>query len=171
MEQTQSYADQGNQARAREVLPERFLEQVSDGSDAQDQLIDPKICRVGIVGIVMWTFNPQRTWGCLQNPTVVFFKGMTTGVSLQQAPRVSGLDGQRPSARCVPSAHGKLRKLFCCFVSTRFGTSKDLLKWFKNDFFRWTDSPFCQTCSTKATKNEGFVEPTEKELRYGGKSA
>ncbi|CAK9052834.1 Peptide-N(4)-(N-acetyl-beta-glucosaminyl)asparagine amidase (PNGase) (N-glycanase 1) (Peptide:N-glycanase) [Durusdinium trenchii] len=45
----------------------------------------------------------------------------------------------------------------------------DLLKWFKNDFFRWTDSPFCQTCSTKATKNEGFVEPTEKELRYGGK--
>ncbi|CAK9038268.1 unnamed protein product [Durusdinium trenchii] len=84
LEQTQSYADQGNQARAREVLPERFLEQVSDGSDAQDQLID-------------------------------------------------------------------------------------LLKWFKNDFFRWTDSPFCQTCSTKATKNEGFVEPTEKELRYGGK--
>lgn len=43
----------------------------------------------------------------------------------------------------------------------------DLLKWFKSDFFKWTDSPFCEKCSVKATKNEGLTEPFEEELRYG----
>ena len=43
----------------------------------------------------------------------------------------------------------------------------DLLRWFKKDFFQWTDSPFCQTCSMKTTKNEGFVEPFDDDLLYG----
>eukprot|EP00438_Fugacium_kawagutii_P003326 Skav206153 [mRNA] locus=scaffold1545:91504:93018:- [translate_table: standard] len=43
----------------------------------------------------------------------------------------------------------------------------DLLRWFKADFFKWTDSPFCETCSVKASKSEGLVQPFEEELRYG----
>ena len=43
----------------------------------------------------------------------------------------------------------------------------NLLKWFKFDFFKWTDSPFCEKCSTKASQNEGYVKPLEEELCYG----
>eukprot|EP00927_Polykrikos_kofoidii_P059446 TRINITY_DN54599_c0_g1_i1.p1 TRINITY_DN54599_c0_g1~~TRINITY_DN54599_c0_g1_i1.p1 ORF type:complete len:688 (-),score=123.35 TRINITY_DN54599_c0_g1_i1:264-2261(-) len=43
----------------------------------------------------------------------------------------------------------------------------ELLRWFKIEFFRWTDSPSCDACGQKTTKNEGMGEPCEEELRYG----
>eukprot|EP00931_Biecheleriopsis_adriatica_P068133 TRINITY_DN42160_c0_g1_i1.p1 TRINITY_DN42160_c0_g1~~TRINITY_DN42160_c0_g1_i1.p1 ORF type:complete len:611 (-),score=80.37 TRINITY_DN42160_c0_g1_i1:45-1829(-) len=44
---------------------------------------------------------------------------------------------------------------------------RDTLHWFKADFFKWTDSPYCEKCAMKATKNEGMVDPSEEELCFG----
>ncbi|CAJ1442949.1 unnamed protein product [Effrenium voratum] len=45
--------------------------------------------------------------------------------------------------------------------------ARELLRWFQADFFRWTDSPWCETCDAKTTRNEGMIDPSEEELRYG----
>jgi len=44
---------------------------------------------------------------------------------------------------------------------------RKVLHWFKGSFFRWTDSPVCSKCGDKASTNEGMVEASDDELRYG----
>ena len=44
---------------------------------------------------------------------------------------------------------------------------RELLKWFKFDFFRWVNGPSCEQCTASATQHEGMTEPNEEELRYG----
>ncbi|KAJ8020029.1 Peptide-N(4)-(N-acetyl-beta-glucosaminyl)asparagine amidase [Holothuria leucospilota] len=41
----------------------------------------------------------------------------------------------------------------------------ELLKWFKNRFFKWTDSPRCDMCGG-GTRSIGMVEPTAEERRW-----
>lgn len=41
----------------------------------------------------------------------------------------------------------------------------ELLKWFKNRFFKWTDSPRCDVCGGQ-TRSIGMVEPTAEERRW-----
>ncbi|XP_071822606.1 peptide-N(4)-(N-acetyl-beta-glucosaminyl)asparagine amidase-like isoform X2 [Apostichopus japonicus] len=41
----------------------------------------------------------------------------------------------------------------------------ELLKWFKLRFFKWTDSPRCDTCGG-TTRSNGMVEPTAEDRRW-----
>ncbi|XP_045625192.2 peptide-N(4)-(N-acetyl-beta-glucosaminyl)asparagine amidase isoform X1 [Procambarus clarkii] len=43
----------------------------------------------------------------------------------------------------------------------------ELLAWFKNDFFKWFDSPTCQQCHCQMTA-EGSKPPTEDDHAWGG---
>ena len=43
-----------------------------------------------------------------------------------------------------------------------------ILAWFKNSFFAWTDAPKCQACHG-ATHAVGIAEPTPEELVFGGR--
>ncbi|KAL7747950.1 Peptide-N(4)-(N-acetyl-beta- glucosaminyl)asparagine amidase [Sorochytrium milnesiophthora] len=45
---------------------------------------------------------------------------------------------------------------------------KQLLAWFKNDFFTWVDKLPCAFCSSKSTDFLGSGTPTPDELRHGG---
>ncbi|ORX53095.1 concanavalin A-like lectin/glucanase [Hesseltinella vesiculosa] len=46
--------------------------------------------------------------------------------------------------------------------------TKELLHWFKNDFFTWVDAAPCDHCKSTSTKMVGAVSPTPSELEYGG---
>lgn len=43
--------------------------------------------------------------------------------------------------------------------------AKELLHWFKNDYFKWVDAPKCWSCDTE-TKCVGFEPPQESEKKY-----
>jgi len=45
---------------------------------------------------------------------------------------------------------------------------RELLRWFKSEFFRWTRSPSCPSCGEATSENRGMATPTDEELRYGG---
>jgi len=48
---------------------------------------------------------------------------------------------------------------------------KALLKWFKEEFFTWTDKPKCRNCDRDDhVQPTGGVRPTEYELKEGGAS-
>ncbi|XP_038072397.1 peptide-N(4)-(N-acetyl-beta-glucosaminyl)asparagine amidase-like [Patiria miniata] len=42
----------------------------------------------------------------------------------------------------------------------------ELLKWFKTSFFKWMDSPSCETCSVRM-RSVGLVEPNAEDRRWG----
>ncbi|CAD6189724.1 unnamed protein product [Caenorhabditis auriculariae] len=49
----------------------------------------------------------------------------------------------------------------------QFALAKELLSWFKNDFFTWCDSPIC-SCGEQTPKDKGMDgRPTTEELRLG----
>ncbi|PAV80398.1 hypothetical protein WR25_03563, partial [Diploscapter pachys] len=49
-----------------------------------------------------------------------------------------------------------------------FLLAKLLLKWFKESFFKWTDSPICKKCGTQTDKNGGLQgTPNHEELENG----
>ncbi|PAV79001.1 hypothetical protein WR25_10717, partial [Diploscapter pachys] len=49
-----------------------------------------------------------------------------------------------------------------------FLLAKLLLKWFKESFFKWTDSPICEKCGTQTDKNGGLQgTPNHEELENG----
>lgn len=43
--------------------------------------------------------------------------------------------------------------------------SRQLLYWFKRDFFKWVNEPICQQCNNK-TKAIGRGQPTTEELKW-----
>jgi len=43
----------------------------------------------------------------------------------------------------------------------------DVLRWFKEEFFRWTDRPKCSRCGVAATESAGMAPASDEELRYG----
>ena len=43
---------------------------------------------------------------------------------------------------------------------------KQLLRWFKNEFFTWTDKPKCQVCGA-ATRIQGMVQGSPGEIQFG----
>ncbi|CAO3687753.1 unnamed protein product [Rhizopus stolonifer] len=43
---------------------------------------------------------------------------------------------------------------------------KQLLHWFKNEFFTWLDNPLCNCCGYKETQFESIVPPTAEEKKY-----
>ncbi|KAK6739990.1 hypothetical protein RB195_008453 [Necator americanus] len=53
-------------------------------------------------------------------------------------------------------------------VLSRLQLAKELLNWFKNDFFSWCDSPFCEFCGKQTPKNSGLNgTPTIEERESG----
>ncbi|KHJ83432.1 transglutaminase-like protein, partial [Oesophagostomum dentatum] len=53
-------------------------------------------------------------------------------------------------------------------VLNRFQLAKALLNWFKNDFFKWCDSPVCESCGTQTPKGSGLSgTPTFEERESG----
>ncbi|XP_033629269.1 peptide-N(4)-(N-acetyl-beta-glucosaminyl)asparagine amidase-like isoform X1 [Asterias rubens] len=42
----------------------------------------------------------------------------------------------------------------------------ELLKWFKTSFFKWMDSPTCETCNIRM-RSVGLVEPNAEDRRWG----
>lgn len=44
---------------------------------------------------------------------------------------------------------------------------RQLLRWFKHEFFTWTNTPKCEQCSSTDTKNVGTTSPTPVEQHYG----
>ncbi|XP_039273404.2 peptide-N(4)-(N-acetyl-beta-glucosaminyl)asparagine amidase-like [Styela clava] len=43
----------------------------------------------------------------------------------------------------------------------------ELLDWFKNQFFTWTDAPSCPTCFNGKSVSIGMLSPTSEEKRWG----
>ncbi|KAK6022327.1 transglutaminase-like protein [Ostertagia ostertagi] len=53
-------------------------------------------------------------------------------------------------------------------VLNRFQLAKELLSWFKNDFFSWCDSPVCESCGYQTMKGSGLRgTPTIEERESG----
>lgn len=52
-------------------------------------------------------------------------------------------------------------------VSNQEASLRELLRWFKSEFFRWTKSPLCPNCGVATSENKGMIKPTEEELWYG----
>lgn len=46
------------------------------------------------------------------------------------------------------------------------GLLKALLKWFKTEFFKWTNAPPCRVCKSPATQGIQGNQPTEEERRF-----
>jgi hypothetical protein len=47
------------------------------------------------------------------------------------------------------------------------GLLKALLKWFKTEFFKWTNAPPCRACQSPATQGiQGGNQPTDEERKY-----
>jgi hypothetical protein len=47
------------------------------------------------------------------------------------------------------------------------GLLKALLKWFKTEFFKWSNAPPCRVCQSTATQGiQGGNQPTDEERRY-----
>jgi len=44
---------------------------------------------------------------------------------------------------------------------------RHLLRWFKHDFFAWTNAPRCEHCGSGDTKTIGATQPTPMENQYG----
>jgi len=44
---------------------------------------------------------------------------------------------------------------------------RQLLRWFKHDFFAWTNAPRCEHCGSRDTKTIGATAPTPTEKQYG----
>ena len=43
---------------------------------------------------------------------------------------------------------------------------KQLLKWFKQEFFLWMDNPSCSQCGSRDTKSEGVQQPSPEEREH-----
>lgn len=56
---------------------------------------------------------------------------------------------------------GKEKKL----LTEQHALTAALLRWFKRDFFKWTDSPDCWTCGKKTTKSH-VEQPSQDESKY-----
>jgi hypothetical protein len=42
------------------------------------------------------------------------------------------------------------------------------MRWFKHEFFTWTNSPPCGKCGCTDTKGEGMAPPSDEDRAHGG---
>lgn len=63
-------------------------------------------------------------------------------------------------SKCPEKADNKLfRDLFLI----------ELLEWFKQDFFKWFSSAYCNSCNQPMVSN-GYCTPNNEDLKYGAKT-
>jgi hypothetical protein len=70
---------------------------------------------------------------------------------------------------CVPvkDLHDKTQELLKTGISFEESLTRNLLKWFKQEFFSWVNALKCTKCASEEVSVVGAVQPTLEDLRYG----
>lgn len=69
----------------------------------------------------------------------------------------------------IDRLHSEAREILSQYASTcdfQDCLMRRLLKWYKNEFFKWVNEPDCDFCSAK-TRGVGMAQATPEEARYG----